>query len=359
MNYRQQNRSDSIASPFLKNSSILLFLSLLIFLAVVTGCTGTQSTPTVAVDLTPTSAPTATSTPVPLGHPDNPISIGLVVRASNPDIEAAINTLLEYLNTNSNVTIAIQVYPGDQELYDALKAGLIQAAWLQPLTYIMAHDNNLVDVSLLTNHFGTYFYGTQFLANAESGFIPYFDPVANRSTADLITALAQFDGRRPCWVEPGSISGYILPLGLLGQVDVLVQPAVLAQTYTAVVRSLYIKGVCDFGATFSISGDPRTSSAVVNDLPDASERIIIIWQTEAVIPSLNFSFAPILSEEDRSEILSALQDFVKTDDGKSTLSLTLDNYDVQDLKVVDDSIYDPIRTAIQYSGTDLSKWIGR
>ena len=212
MNYRQQNRSDLIASPFLKNSSILLFLSLLISLAVVTGSTGTQSTPTVAVDLTPTSAPTATSTPVPLGHPDNPISIGLVVRAGNPDIEAAINTLLEYLNTNSTVTIAIQVYPGDQELYDALKAGLIQAAWLQPLTYIMAHDNNLVDVSWLTNHFGTYFYGTQFLANAESGFIPYFDPVANRSTADLITALAQFDGRRPCWVEPGSISGYILHL---------------------------------------------------------------------------------------------------------------------------------------------------
>lgn len=343
----------------MKNSSTLLFLSFLIILAVLTGCNGAQPTPTIAVELTPTAAPTMTATPVPLGHPDNPIAIGLVVRAANPDIEAAINTLLEYLNTNSPVATAIRVYPGDQELYDALKAGQIQAAWLQPLTYIMAHDNNLIDVSLLTNHFGTYFYGTQFLANSESGFTTYFDPVANRSTADLITALSQFDGRRPCWVEPGSISGYILPLGLLGQIDVLVQPAVLTQTYPAVVRSLYIKGVCDFGATFSVSGDPRTSSAVVNDIPDATERVIVIWQTEAVIPNLNFSFTPFVSEELRANIQSALQDFIKTENGKSTLSLALDNYDVQDLKVVDDSIYDPIRTAVQYSGTDLSKWIGR
>ncbi len=316
-----------------------------------------------AETLTPTpeasQTPTPTATPVPLGHPDNPLIIGLVGPAGEAEFDAAVQQLLDHLNSLAGVSVAFSTFPGDLELYQALKSGEIQAAWLQPLTYIRAHSEDLAEVALLTNHFGTYFYGTQFLANVESGFIAYFDSTANQSTADLLTALSQFDGKRPCWVEPGSISGYILPLGLLEQAEIVVQPGVIAQTYPAVVRSLYIKGVCDFGATFSISGDPRTSSAVLSDLPDAVERVIVIWQSEAVIPNLNFSFTPSVGESLRRPILSALQDFIKTEEGKRALTLALDGYDVQDLKIVDDSVYDPIRTAVQYSATDLSRWPGR
>ncbi len=323
------------------------------------GCT--QKVPTETPAPAPEASPTPFLTPtqIPLGHPDNPLIIGLAGYSTETEAEPAIQELLEYLNTAAGAAVAFQVFPGDLELYQALDKGEIQAAWLQPLTYIRAHNNNRADVALLTNHFGTYFYGTQFLANVESGFIAYFDPATNQSTADLLTALSQFDGKRPCWVEPGSISGYILPLGLLQQAWIEVQAGVLAQTYPAVVRSLYIKGVCDFGATFTIFGDPRTSSQVLNDLPDAVDRVIVIWQTEAIIPNLNFSFSPSVEEALRRPILTALQDFVKTDEGKRTLSIILDGYDVQDLIVVDDSIYDPIRTAVQFSATDLSLWTGR
>jgi phosphonate transport system substrate-binding protein len=303
--------------------------------------------------------PTLTPTPVPFGHPDRPLTIGLVGYENPAEAETAINLLLDHFNASTGIAIAFLVLPDQQQLYKALEKGEIQAAWLQPLTYIRAHDQGLADVALLTNHFGTYFYGTQFLANVESGFTSYFDPAANQNTADLQTALSQLDGKRPCWVEPGSISGYILPFGLLEQAGISVQAGVTAQTYPAVVRSLYIKGVCDFGATFTIIGDPRTSSAVLDDLPDAVDRVIAIWQTEAVIPNLNFSFAPSVDEPLRRPILTALQDYVKTEDGKRVLTQTLEGYEVQDLKVVDDSIYDPIRAAVQYSSTDLSKWVGR
>lgn len=331
-------------------------LLLAIFIA---GCTQTVQTRTPTPSPEASTTPVPTPTPVPLGHPDNPLIIGLVGYSNETDVEPAIQELLDYLNSATAIAVAIQVFPGDLDLYQALQNGDIQAAWLQPLTYIRAHNDNRADVALLSNHFGTYFYGTQFLANVENGFIAYFDPAANQSTANLLTALSQLDGKRPCWVEPGSISGYILPLGLLEQSEISVQAGVLAQTHPAVVRSLYIKGICDFGATFTIIGDPRTSSAVLSDLPDAVERVIVIWQSEAVIPNLNFSFSPSVEEALRRPIVTALQDFVKTEEGKRALTIALDGYDVQDLKIVDDSIYDPIRTAVQYSATDLSLWIGR
>lgn len=346
-------------NPFSKNFSRILPLLILLLIVIAAGCGNVDPTATVTPEISATSAPTSTPTPIPLGESDNPLTIGVVGLSSDPTFESSINQLLTILNTQSNVTSAIRVYSTDADVYSALEDEEIQAAWLQPLTYIRARQNGLADVALLTNHFGTYFYGTQFLANAESGFISYFDTTANKSTAELAAALEQFDGKRPCWVEPGSISGYILPTGLLEQADIQVQPAVLAQTYPSVVRSLYIKGVCDFGATFSYSGDPRTSSTVLNDLPDAVERVVVVWQTEAVIPNLNFSFASFVGEDLRQPIQTALLDYVKTEDGKRILSVVLGNYDVQDMKIVDDSVYEPLRSAVQFSGTDLSLWMGR
>jgi len=323
------------------------------------GCAASTPSPTSTPETQLTTTPTLTPTPIPLGHVDNPLVIGLVNSSTNTPIEESVNQLLEYLNNVADFNIAASVFPGDQELFAALEDEEIHAAWLRPLTYLHAREKGLAEVSLLTNHFGTYYYGTQFLANIESGFMIFFDSATNKSTADQDTALAQFDGKRPCWVEPGSISGYVLPLGLLEQSNIYLEPGVIAQTYPAVVRSLYIKGVCDFGVTFSIIGDPRTSSAVLDDLPDATERVVVIWQTAPVIPNLNFSFAPSVDGDFRTTVTTALQDYVKTENGKQVLAQVLEGYDIQDLKIVDDSVYDPIRSAVRYSGTDLANWIGR
>lgn len=337
----------------------ILKILYLLCLVLISGCIKATPTPTPTPEIQPTAAPTATSTPTPLGHPNNPVVIGLVNAQPETPIEESVNLMLDYLNTSTTLSISAHVFPSDEQLFAALENHEIHAAWLQPLTYIYAHEKGLTDVGLLTNHFGAYFYGTQFLANIKSGFTAYFDPAVNKSTTDLITALSQFDGKRPCWVEPGSISGYILPLGLLEQEDIYIDTGVMAQTYSAVVRALYIKGVCDFGVTFAIFGDPRTSSAVLSDLPDALDRVIVIWQTEPIIPNLNFSFTPSVGEAVRAPILTALLDYVDTEDGKRILTQTLEGYDIQDLKIVDDSIYDPLRSAVQFSGADLSTWIGR
>lgn len=343
--------------PFIKPRKNLTAL----LIAVIVLAAGCQPMPGPATN-TPTVGtpqPTPTATPQPLGSSGNPVIVGFVYSEENPETQSAIEQLTAELSTRSGFSIGAALYPAYDELLAGLKAGTTHAAWLQPLTYIYAKSQNIVTVNLLTNHFGTYFYGTQILANAESNFTSFFDTQTNTNTGEIDSALGQLDGLRPCWVDPGSISGYIYPYGLMREREIELLPGAYVQSHTAVVRGLYIKGICDFGATFADSGDPRTSSAVLSDLPDAEQRVVVLWRTNSDIPNLNFSTIPTMDEVVRKSLLNTLLEMVETDSGKDLLSRTAGDYDIQDLKIVDDSIYDPLRHAISFAGIDVADWLGR
>lgn len=325
---------------------------------VVAGCQPTPP-PGTATPTAVTPQPTPTATPQPLGSSENPVLIGFVYSEDNPEAQSAIEDLTKELSNRTGFSIGAVIFPTDEDLMTELKSGKVHAAWLQPMTYLYAKSLGMVNVNLLTNHFGTYYYGTQILVNSESNLTSYFDPKTNTNTGEIDLALSQLNGLRPCWVEPGSISGHIYPYGLLREQEIEFLPGAFVQSHTAVVRSLYIKGICDFGATFAYSGDPRTSSAVLGDLPDAEQRIIVLWRTAADIPNLNFSTIPTMDEAVRKSLLNALMDMVKNEAGRTMLSQAAGNYDIQDLKIVDDSIYNPLRHIVSYSGINVADWLGR
>ncbi len=348
----------------------LLFLALLALAALllVSACGGNRPPsvkPTPTLTATPTLPPTLTPTPKPLGAKENPFVIGLVSETNDPQITAAAVELATRISQLANITVAGKVFPSYAQLMEAMGKGEVHVTWLPPLTYLYASQQGLAEVALLTNHFGVYTYGAQFLANASSindpthPIKPYYDPISGQNAADAATALEQFKDLRPCWVEPQSASGYILPAGLLQLNNITTQPAVLAQTHAAVVRALYIKGICDFGATFAIVGDPRTASAVQQDLPDVMSRILIIWRSDAVIPNTNLSLLAGMSEADRLTLSNAFLDLSKAPDGKALLSLSAGNYQVDEIKVVQDSLYDPLRDVVQALDLNLKDMLGK
>jgi phosphonate transport system substrate-binding protein len=255
--------------------------------------------------------------------------------------------------------VIARVFSNYQVLMRILEEGRAHIVWLPPLTYIYASQRGLAEVVLLTNHFGVYQYGAQFMANVENGFTPYYDPISGLNSTDAATALQQFAGWRPCWVEPLSASGYIVPAGLLDINQVPVLPAVLTQSHTATVRALYIKGVCDFGATFSISGDPRTAAAVLDDLPDAMDRVLILWRTDGIIPSLNLSLLAGLSERDRQALTNGILEIARTTEGKVLLSYASGDYQIDDIKPIDNGLYDPLRELVDTLNINLNDLIGK
>lgn len=340
----------------------LLLIIMLISLPLASACgTGRTGTATVAPTLTVTATfpPTLTPTPEPLGTSANPFVIGLVSETGDPQMDAAAQELARQISAFGQVSVAGRVFSTYNQLLESMAGGDVHAAWLPPLTYLYASERDIADVVLLTNHFGVYQYGTQFMANVDSGFIPFFDPISGLSSADAATALEQFRGLRPCYVEPQSPSGYIFPAGLLQGNQISSQIAVLAQTHTAVVRALYIKGICDFGATFSISGDPRTASAVLDDLPDVMNRVLIIWRSDAVVPNLNLSLLASLSEGDRQVLTRAFLELGRSPEGRALLSLSANNYQIEEIKAVNDEIYEPLRQAAKALNLNLRESVGK
>jgi phosphonate transport system substrate-binding protein len=312
--------------------------------------------PTPAFTLTP--LPTRTVTPQPQGSEQNPLVLGIVSPDSDPNVLAAADETAAAVQKVTGYVIKAQAYLSYADLISEMSLKHVQMAFLPPLTYLYAKELGFAEVAMLSNHFGVYQYASRFFANAASKFTSYYDPKSDRSTTDAATALKQFQGKQPCWVDPQSPSGYILPLGLLKSNDLEVKDGAFLVSPVGVIRALYITGICDFGATFATTGDPRTSPAVNQDLTDVMNRVLVIYQTDPVIPSNNLSFHPMVKPEIREDLTYGFKDLVKDAQGQSTLSTAV-NYEIVDLQVVNDSFYEPFRSLVDASGADLVKLIGR
>ena len=308
----------------------------------------------------PTSLPaeTDTPTPAPIGSSENPITIALVSVETNSDVIDAGNQIAKFLTNQTGYQFQSSIFDTYPTLLAAIESGTVQVAWLPPFTYIFENQKGLVNVALMTNHYGVYSYGTMFLANVDNGFSSFFNPDTNHDTADAATALSQFNGKRPCLVEPSSASGYVVPLGILATENIAYQEPVVAQTFNAVIRALYIGQICDFGATYAISGDPRTASSIQDSFPDVMEKITIIWQTDAVIPNLGLVYRSDLPKGICQLITDALMNWAKTTEGKTALSAA-NQYDIEDLKVIDNSFYEPLRGFLKASALNVDDLVGR
>ncbi len=334
---------------------------LLISLAIILGACGRSTdTPTPTPTLTPvvstTPFPTRTPTPYPLASSQNPLILGIVSETNDPQAGTAAEELAQILTRISHYQVRSQTYTKYADLLSDLQAGKVHIVFLQPFTYIWAQGKGLVVPAFLTNHFGVYQYGAQFLANVNSKYVIYFDPVKGQNTTNPGIALKQFDNTRPCWVDKTSPSGYVVPLGLLAEQGIKVKEGVITQSHTSVVRALYVNGICDFGATFATTGDPRTATAVTQDLTDIMNRVVIIFQIDPVIPNMNISFHTSVPKLMRDDLSFAMEALVK--DQKQLFS-TANNYEISDLQPADDTIYDPLRKYLLLSEVKLDTLVGK
>lgn len=294
---------------------------------------------------TPTLRPTATPTQPSPGSEGNPIKIGFILQPDDVPANEAAEDIAFLIEEDTDFQVESAFYPDFQSLSAAVINGDVDLFWLKPLEYIYLNWEGAAQVVLLTNHLGVYAYGVQFMANADRGFTSYFDPETNASFGDPVTALQQFSGTRPCYIEPESLPGYLAPLGLLANASTPTLDPVFTYDYEATVRALYIQGICDFGVSYALTGDPRTSSSILQDIPQAQEEVIVIWQSDGIIPNTNLSASPDLPLDIRFRLQEAFLNFQGTPEGISLLSTAL-SYEVEAMKTIEDTFYNPLRAAI-------------
>lgn len=316
-----------------------LYLFIAIFTIAALALSGCQQT----TDTQPTQ-PTS-----PLGSADNPLIMAQAPSATTQELITGGEAIAKKLSEMTGYSIKVIVPNNYAALIEAMGSGNAHIGWLPPLAYMLAKEKGYADVGLVVIRFGSDHYGAQFVAHVDSGFTPYFDPETNTNTADAATALAQFDGKKPCWTDPLSTSGYVIPFGYLKNLGFKPKEGAFVQGHPTVITAVYKKGICDFGATFI---DARTNKAIMEEYPDVNEKVVVIWRTDPVIPNDNVAFAVDLPQEIRQKITDALVELSSTDDGKALLKAG--GYDVQGLRVVDDTFYDEFRVLLQATGIDIT-----
>jgi ABC-type phosphate/phosphonate transport system substrate-binding protein len=332
-------------------------LLLIVILIGVTGCaqakTPQESTSTPAELIrqateplsTATPRPTSTPTEAPLGQATNPIIMGFVLQPEETAAIDAAQEVVSLIGSDTGLALESTIYPDFLSLSTAILNGDVQLFWLDPLEYFYLKDNNAADVMLVTNHLGVYAYGVRFLANANRGFTSYYDADLDGSYGDSLSALQQFAGTRPCFINSQSLPGYFVPLGLLEDASTPTLDPVFVYDYSAAIRALYTGGICDFGVSYALIGDARTAGDILQDIPDAENVVGVIWQSEGVIPNRNLSFSPALPLNLQVQLQEAVLDLADAPDGLTRLSTAL-NYEVEALKVEWDSFYTPLRSIL-------------
>jgi phosphonate transport system substrate-binding protein len=338
-----------------------LVIIVLVALSMVLSACGATPTPTEApkpadtavppTAVPPTSVPPTAVPPtaIPLGSAEKPIIMALAPSATTQELLASGESIAKQLSDLTGYTITTTVPTSYAALVEAMGSGNAQIAWLPPFPYMLAKQKGYGVVGLATVRNGSDHYGSQIIANSAAGFTSYYDAATGKNTADAATALAQFKDKKPCWTDPLSSSGYIIPLGIFKNLGISVKAGAWVQGHPTVVKSIYLSAkseICDFGATYI---DARSS--IAKDFPDVNDKVVIVYVTDPVIPNDNVSYSVDVPADVQAKLTEAFLKMAETEEGKAALQAV---YQIQGLKAVDDTFYDDFRVYLESSGIDVS-----
>jgi ABC-type phosphate/phosphonate transport system substrate-binding protein len=308
---------------------------------------------TPAAESIPLVTPAVEQTPLlpaaELGSAENPLILALPpAREVSPQQVNAAREIAADFTARSGYVVVVTAPETYAALAQALASGNAHIALLDPLSYAFAYQNDLVRAQYAVVREEKSAYATQFLAPRRSGFRSYFNAEIGVNTADAAVALAQFADKKPCWSEETSLSGYLIPLGMLKQAQVQTRSAAFVGGQTTVVRSLYAGGICDFGAGYV---DVRKFPSLEDSMPDLFEQVLVIWRSEEIIPYGVLVFSTKMPEPMRALFRELIPAIRQTEAGSAAFRTA---YGLEEVQAVSDGDFRDFHTFMQATGLNLA-----
>ena len=308
------------------------------------------ASPTIPVGNTPTDTAPPPFATAELGLAENPLILALPPTPngnSQEKIDAAKVIASQFTERTGYVVVTI-IPESYAALMEALEQGNAHIAVLDPLVYELAYQRQLVQASYAVLREGEGKYGAQFLASRKGGFVSHFDEGTGENLDEASVALAQFAGKKPCWSDETSLSGYVIPLGYLNQNQIVTRPAAFVEGHPTVVRSLYASGICDFGATYI---DARKFPSLEDEFPDLVEQVIVVWQIPPIMPYEVLAFSTKMPPGMHELFASFVPAIMQTEAGKAAFQTA---FEIEELEAVNDGYYEEFHMYVTASGLDLS-----
>ncbi len=249
-------------------------------------------------------------------------------------LEDTSRALQKYLEANTPYKFKISIPPSYVAVVEAFGTGRADVAAINTFGYILAHDKYGAQARLVTVRFGETTYQAQFLARSDSG----------------INKLSDLNGKKMAFVDPASVSGYLLPLKYLRERKIKPKATVFAMRHDGVISMIYQRQV-DGGATFyspPAENEPQDARRLVKtQYPDIFEKVKII-ELSSAIPNDPVIFRKDVPEEMKTKIADQLIAFSKTPEGLDVLKKLSS---VTGLAPTTDQAYDSTRDAIRELST--------
>ena len=306
-----------------------------------------KATPTLAAPATLTPIPTDVPTPQPdLGEEGNPILLALPPSQFLDPVTVAngqtLATLIEEQTGLRVVAVAPTTY---SELIESMRIGNAHIAVLPMFALVQAYQKNAVQAAFASTQDDVASTGAQFIARADR-YNAHFNPSTQMNAIIAPDALFQFSGKKACWTEPTSPSGYLVPAGILGWYKIPTQEGAFLQSQFSVVRAVRAGEICDFGATYI---DARAYPALKDEYPYIMDEVIVVWQVPPIIPYDGIFFSQTVPAEIKVQLIKALDLIFISDSGK-TLFASL--FGIKGMIPVEDIFYVEFTRYIQSSGAD-------
>ena len=306
--------------------------------------TATASTPIGVTAEFPRPTPTAAA----LGTVENPLVIALLPGSSGDKerVEAG-KSLAEQLSEITGYTYVVVAPETYAKLVESMGRGNAHLAVLSGPAYALAYEQGYANAAYASIKSGEKAYGAQFIARTDAGFKSYYDAHRDINTADAATALSQFRDKKPCWPDEVSLSGYVVPAGILAHNDIPIRQAAVVLGQPTVVQAVYAGDICVFGATYM---DARAFPSVLDKYPDVLDEVKVIWRIPSIIPFEALTLARQFPPDITLAIIDALFRITGMNAGRQALGGA---YGTEEWELVTDAFYEEFRLYLNASGVDL------
>ena len=352
--------------------------SLLVLAAIALGaCTPAATVPPAEPTAAPTAAPPEpTAEPMPdVGSPEHPIKVLFVPSVDAQVIVAGGEIMAEALNQATGLTFEVSVPTSYAATIEEMCASPSDTMGFIPgLGYALASQLCGVDVSFKAVRFGFDVYWAQFLVPRDSD----------------ITSIEDLEGLKWGYGDPGSTSGYMVPLVMLEEAGVTPGEQVQTGGHNQSAQALY-NGEVDFATTFYspptlvdtgavaweegqdpeitadlvascglnadgnlVCGNYRVRDARANireAAPDVIQKTRILMISPP-IPNDTLAFGPEFPADLRAQIEAALVAFAETEEWGASIG-SQDFYNWTGLSVATDEEYDFIRSMVAAAGITI------
>jgi phosphonate transport system substrate-binding protein len=273
-----------------------------------------------------------------LGTNDNPIKIFFTPFVDSKVLDESSKDLKEFLEKDTGYKFEMNIPQSYIAVVEAFGSKRVDCAVINTFGYLLAHNKYGAEARLIVVRYGQATYQGEIITLEK-----------NKS----IQSLKDLAGKKFAFVDPASMSGFIVPSKMFKEAGIILGETIFAQKHDAVVSMVY-QGRVDAGAAFyspPVNGEIQDARILVRtQYPDVEKKIKVLGLTKE-IPNDPVAFRKDVPEEIKLKVSQGFINYIKTSNGKEIMKKLL----VTDFKIGKDSDYDGVQKMLRELNLDLNK----